>query len=140
MKANRLFVTCVAAMALVACGGTKDFTATMTGAAEKPNAVSTSGTGTATLKLDGMKATVDGSFSGLSSNATAAHIHGPADASTTADVICTLTVPQATSGSISGSCDLTDAQVTALEDGKLYVNVHTANNAPGEIRGQLAAK
>ena len=30
--------------------------------------------------------------------------------------------------------------IAALESGKAYVNVHTAKNAAGEIRGQIAAK
>jgi hypothetical protein len=32
------------------------------------------------------------------------------------------------------------AVVDALEDGEAYVNVHTAKNAAGEIRGQVATK
>jgi hypothetical protein len=30
--------------------------------------------------------------------------------------------------------------VTAIEKGGAYVNVHTAKNAAGEIRGQIAKK
>ena len=36
-----------------------------------------------------------------------------------------------------GSADLTDAQAADLMAGKWYVNVHTANNKGGEIRGQV---
>jgi hypothetical protein len=32
---------------------------------------------------------------------------------------------------------LTDAQFAAFQAGNLYVNVHTAANAGGELRGQL---
>jgi len=39
---------------------------------------------------------------------------------------------------ITGSATLTDAQMADLEAGKCYVNVHTAANKGGEIRGQLA--
>src|SRR5262249_25959821 len=43
-----------------------------------------------------------------------------------------------TSGTFSGTtAALTDAQVTALKTGGLYVNVHTAANTSGEIRGQI---
>jgi hypothetical protein len=41
---------------------------------------------------------------------------------------------------IHGSKVLTDAQITDLEAGKWYVNVHTAANPGGEIRGQVTQK
>ncbi|MBI3416173.1 MAG: CHRD domain-containing protein [Verrucomicrobia bacterium] len=92
----------------------------MNGAAEKPNAVTTAG--------------------GLSGPATAAHIHGPADASTAAGVMVGLTAPSASSGTLSGTIDLTTltaAQVTAIKTGNAYVNIHTAAHPAGEIRGQV---
>ncbi len=39
-----------------------------------------------------------------------------------------------------GSAKLTDAQMTDLEAGKWYVNVHTKANPGGEIRGQVMMK
>jgi len=38
---------------------------------------------------------------------------------------------------VVGTATLTPEQVTALEDGKWYVNLHTAAHPGGEIRGQL---
>jgi hypothetical protein len=38
---------------------------------------------------------------------------------------------------IKGSATLTDAQISDLEAGRTYINLHTANNKGGEIRGQL---
>ncbi len=38
---------------------------------------------------------------------------------------------------ITGSATLTDAQLADLEAGRLYVNIHTAANPGGEIRGQI---
>ncbi len=64
----------------------------------------------------------------------AAHIHGPADPGQNAGV----TVPfKVTASPIKGSKVLTPAQVADLEAGKDYVNIHTAANKGGEIRGQL---
>ena len=148
MKANRLFIACVASLSLAACGGGTELTAVLSGAAEKPAAVTTTGSGSADVTVDGKKLKVSGSFKDLSGNATAAHIHGTSDEAGTAGVFCTLTVPAAASGSITagtgaGSCaetELTDAQITDFEAGKFYVNIHTAGNAGGEIRGQLRKK
>lgn len=81
-------------------------------------------------------------FTDLSGDATAAHIHGPADISSTAGVQEFLSgVPgfdaDASSGGFSGAIALSAAQETMLFDGDLYINVHTAANGPGEIRGNL---
>jgi CHRD domain len=148
MKANRLFIACVASLSLAACGGGTELTAVLSGAAEKPAAITTNASGTANVTIDGTKLTVDGSFKDLSGNATGAHIHGPADANSTAGVFCNLTAPAATSGTLTGgsgagSCaamELTDAQIKDFEDGKMYVNIHTGANAGGEVRGQLNKK
>ena len=113
---------------------------TLSGAAEKPNAVVTSGTGSGSLTIVGNTLTYNIAFSGLSGAAAAAHIHGPADASTAAGVIVPLSVPKAASGIMSGTIDLTTltaAQVAAIKTGNAYVNIHTAANGGGEIRGQL---
>lgn len=74
---------------------------------------------------------------GLTGPAMAAHIHGPADAGANAGVV----VPFAAAVSpISGTATLTDAQAAELQAGKYYVNVHTAANRGGEIRGQIVPK
>ena len=48
--------------------------------------------------------------------------------------------PAATAGVLSGTIDLTTltaAQVAAIKSGNAYVNIHTAANPGGEIRGQI---
>jgi hypothetical protein len=73
-------------------------------------------------------------FSGLTGPAAAAHFHGPAAPGENAGVavpIKGLTSPS------KGTAKLTDAQMAELEAGKWYVNVHTAKNPAGEIRGQV---
>jgi hypothetical protein len=91
-----------------------------------------SGRFTATLK--GTQLTWKLTFTHLSGPATAAHIHiaprgkpGP------------ITVPLCTpcSSPVTGSAGLTADQVKDLLAGKDYVNVHTAKNPAGEIRGQI---
>src|SRR5206468_1549375 len=77
----------------------------------------------------------------LSGRPIAAHIH-QAPAGTPGPVIVPLdaSAVTGTSGTFSGTSTvaLTDAQVTVLQAGGLYVNVHTARNGSGEIRGQIA--
>ena len=91
------------------------------------------GSGTITVKDD---KTVSGSvtFSGLSP--TAAHIHEGA-AGKNGGVIIPLTKSGDNTFTVPAGAKLTDAQYEAFKKGELYVNVHTAANPGGEIRGQL---
>jgi CHRD domain len=99
--------------------------------------ITSSGKGAATAMLDTAAKTLtwDVEYSGLSGPATAAHIHGPADPGKDAGVVVPFTGSLASP--IRGSATLTDAQIGQLESGKWYVNIHTAANKGGEIRGQL---
>ena len=112
-----------------------NFKASLNGKSEVP-ANTTAGTGsvTATYDTDSKKLTWKGGYSGLTGPATAAHFHGPAPAGKNAGVM----VPISPNGpSFEGSAALTDAQAKALMEGDIYVNIHTAANKGGEIRGQL---
>jgi hypothetical protein len=113
-----------------------NFKADLSGGSEVPP-VTTPGKGSAAATLDtGTKMltwTVD--YSGLSGPVTAAHIHGPAAAGVNAGVLVPLGTNLA--NPIKGSATLTDAQVSDLEAGRTYINLHTADNKGGEIRGQL---
>ena len=132
----------VLAFALAACasGPQTEFDAEVTSAQEVPEPVLGDATpmGSVDATLDGDTLVVDGSFSGLTGPATAAHIHGPAEEGATAPPVFTLDVDNATSGDISGTwTGLTDEQIEQLRAGMYYVNVHTDANPAGEIRGQL---
>ena len=74
-------------------------------------------------------------FSKLTGPATAAHIHMAARG-TAGNVVVPLCAP-CTSGA-TGTATVTPDLLSAFRKHLLYVNVHTAKNPAGEIRGQLA--
>lgn len=103
-----------------------------------PNTTTGSGSGTVTLDSTTNKITWNVTFSGLSGPATAVHIHGPAPVGKNAGVLVWLsTKGQPASSPVTGSGSLTAAQASDLMNGQCYINVHTAANPGGEIRGQL---
>lgn len=120
-----------------AFAATEKFHAVMNGKSEVPP-TTTAGTGSATASLDtGTKVlTYTVTFEKLSGPATAAHFHGPAAKGENAGVVVPLGGPNPTSP-IHGTATLTDEQIKDLQGGKWYVNVHTAANKGGEIRGQV---
>jgi hypothetical protein len=110
--------------------------AALDGKAEVPPN-SSAGKGTADIDYDAAskKLSWKVTYSGLSGPATAAHFHGPAEAGKNAGVA--VAIPNATASPAEGSATLTDAQAADLMAGKYYVNIHTAANPGGEIRGQV---
>jgi hypothetical protein len=89
-----------------------------------------------TGKLVGRKLTWKLTFSGLTGPATQAHIHMGAmgKAGNVVVVLCNSTCKSG----VHGKQTISRAVKKALLHHKLYVNVHTAKNPNGEIRGQLA--
>ena len=83
------------------------------------------GRGDATAGYDGKTLTVKGSFHGLPSNATEAHIFVSPVAGMPGRKILDLDVTKATEGTVSGSFALTGAQAGALRTGKLYVQINS---------------
>ena len=77
-------------------------------------------------------------FDGLSGPATMAHFHGPAPAGQNAGVLIWIS-PKGSpvTSPVSGKATLTEDQAKDLMAGTLYINVHTAKNPGGEIRGQV---
>jgi hypothetical protein len=74
-------------------------------------------------------------FDDLTGPAGAAHFHGPAEAGKNAGVA--LLIGQNLTSPAKGSATLTEAQADDLMAGRWYINVHTAANKGGEIRGQV---
>jgi len=127
---------CVAAFAFAApsMAAMVNLKASLSGKNEVPPN-STAGTGevTATYDTASKKLTWKGDYSGLTGTATAAHFHQGAPGKNGGVVI-----PINPHGpSFEGSATLTEAQERQMLAGDWYVNVHTAANKAGEIRGQL---
>ncbi len=160
MKANCLCIVLAVALSHMGCGSGMEMTAVLSGAAlrpqrfstglsgaaVRPNPVQSEGRGSVLIKLEGKKLIGSGgSYYDLSSNATAAHIHGPADENSTAGVFCTLQIAPTVSWTVDvgtgpGSCGdrvLTDADVANLESGRMYMDIHNATYPNGEIRGKV---
>ncbi len=115
------------------------FSVPLTGAQQVPP-VTTSGSGTANLTYDPATRRLrwSVSFSGLSGEATMAHIHGPAAEGANAGVQVWLSRKGvAPSSPITGRATLTEAQAKQFMAGEMYVNVHTKDHPTGEIRGQI---
>ena len=128
----------LAASALVAWPAraeTVKMRADLAGASEVP-ANDSAGRGTATLEFDTVTRVLTWvvTYNGLKAPATAAHIHGPAAASTNAGVVVPFAGP---ASPIRGRATLTAAQAADLMAGRYYVNIHSSAFPAGEIRGQI---
>ncbi|GAB6967195.1 CHRD domain-containing protein [Komagataeibacter kakiaceti JCM 25156] len=75
-------------------------------------------------------------WTGLSGPVTAAHFHGPAPVGEEAGVLVPIPAPYK-SGQ-RGSVLLSSEQAQALQNGQIYVNLHTDALPNGEARAQLA--
>src|SRR6202051_4488331 len=100
-----------------------------------PNASAATGTADIDYDAASKKLSWKLTYSGLSGPATAAHFHGPAETGKNAGVA--VAIPGATASPAEGSATLTDAKAADLMAGKYYINIHTAANPGGEIRGQV---
>jgi hypothetical protein len=97
-----------------------------------PLSVSGSGSGSFRVAEDG---TITGSVSTKDVEGTMAHIHRGAKG-TNGPIIVPLTKDGDTY-SVPAGRKLTPPQIEDRKAGNLYVNVHTARNKGGEVRGQL---
>jgi CHRD domain len=98
------------------------------------------GTGSVTATLSGMKLTVNGTFDGLASPATAAHLHKSPKPGIRGPALFDLTVTQATKGTITGAFDLTAAQVQEISQNRYYVQLHSEKAPDGNLWGWLMAQ
>jgi hypothetical protein len=94
------------------------------------------GVGEVFANLNGSTLTVTGSFEGMSSAASAAHVHN-APKAMNGPPIGALDPTALPSGEVSGELELTAEQVEALRNEELYIVIHSENNPGGELRGWL---
>jgi len=115
------------------------FVAALGGNQEVPaNASTAKGTCAIVLNAAQTQITVNCTFSGLGSNANAAHIHAGAVGVAAPVLFGFSGVPAATSGTIpTQTITVTPAQVASMRAHLHYVNIHTTPFPGGEIRGQI---
>lgn len=119
--------------------GQIQFTAKMDGSQETPSVTTTAtGTGSFVLNAAGTALSYTVTVNGLT--ITAGHFHNGA-VGVPAAVVKNLTFVNNTASGVWSTTDasqpLTDSLLSELLRGRLYVNVHTAANPNGEIRGQV---
>jgi CHRD domain len=97
--------------------------------------VQSAATGTGTITI-GEDKSISGSVTTEGVEAIAAHVHHAAEGKNGPPIV---TLEKGADGAwkIPQGSKLTDAQHAAFKAGELYVNVHSAANKGGEIRGQL---
>ena len=143
-KRQRALIPFVILLGFVDAGAVRadatSFKVPLTGAQGVPP-VDTAGSGTAELTYDPATRVVTWniSFSGLSSQATMAHFHGPAAAGKNAGVKVWLSQKgtMEMTSPFSGQATLSPDEAKMFEAGDMYINVHTKTNPNGEIRGQV---
>ena len=99
------------------------------------------GSGHGLIALVGSRVFVNVGYRDLTGSATAAHIHGPAGTGSNGDVLFNLGPFNGgafgSAGGLSGSAAQSASVIQSLIDQLTYINIHTAANGGGEIRGQI---
>jgi hypothetical protein len=140
--ATAISVLSVASVALAGVAGAASMStqvsAKLTAKAEIPVQVvkNTKGTGSFTGTLNGRKLVWKLTFGKLTGPALAAHIH-MGKAGKAGNVVVPLCAGTKCKSGVHGTATLTPAVLKAVKNGGAYVNVHTAKNPNGEIRGQI---
>jgi len=95
------------------------------------------GSGSVTASLIDSKLSVNGTFEGLRGPATVAQIRQGVATGVRGAPILKLSVTHATSGAISGSFELTPAQVENVRKGRWYVQIDSEKAPEGNLWGWL---
>ena len=95
------------------------------------------GVGMSSATLTGAKFVVTGTFEGLKSNATVAHIHQGTVTGVRGPKVLDLTIDKSMKGSLSGSFGLSPDQIKILKAGRWYVQIHSEKAPEGNLWGWL---
>ena len=131
---NKLLIAAAAIMAFSASVLAADVKVNLSGAQETPP-VTTSASGSGTISI-GADKSVSGTIKTTAIEGTVAHIHVGAPGQSGPPII-TLEKSAAGVWTVPAGSKLTDEQFASFKAGNLYVNVHSAEHKPGEIRAQL---
>ena len=97
------------------------------------------GSGSMTASLKGTTLILSGTFTGLKTAATTARLHRGPRTAMRGPTIGDLVATAATSGTITGSIELTPAQTADLAAGRLYVMLQSEKAPEGNLWGWLLA-
>jgi CHRD domain len=93
------------------------------------------GSGSATAVLKGTSLTINGTFEGLRSSATAARLHQGPTMGLRGMPFADLMISKATNGTITGSVALSPDQARALERGRVYLQISSERAPDGNLWG-----
>jgi hypothetical protein len=102
---------------------------------EASTAANTVGAGEATAELSGTKLRLRGSFYGFKGAATVARLHQGPVMGVRGPAIADVPVPPTTSGTFTAEVTLTAAQVEALQQHQIYLQIHSASAPDGNLWG-----
>lgn len=95
------------------------------------------GSGSVTATLTGTTLALDGTFKDLRTAATVVRLHRGPVMGVRGPAIGDLSATPGTSGTITGTVDLTAAQVGDLAGGRIYVQLHSEKAPDGNLWGWL---
>jgi len=130
----RALVAAAALAVAIGSASAQNVKVKLVGAEETPP-VTTSATGAGTIKI-GADKSVSGTITTKGIDGTVAHIHEGAPGVAGPPII-TLTKSGNDKWLVPPDSKLTDEQYASFKASNLYVNVHSAEHKPGEIRAQL---
>jgi hypothetical protein len=131
-------VAIVAGFVASAAGAeTISMTASLSGANEVPQVdTRASGGGKVVVDTERRAMTWIVDVKDLSAPLSAAHFHGPSSTAQNAGIMVPI-AKQGEQSPFTGSATLSAEQMADLLAGRWYINIHTPNHPPGEIRGQV---
>jgi hypothetical protein len=110
--------------------------ATLSPGQETPKPVGSKGSGTFAASLKGTTLTYTLTYKGLTGKAVASHLH-QGKPGTSGPVVVPLCGPPACKSPLKGTKTVSKSFISAMKAGNAYVNVHTAKNPGGEVRGKI---